>query len=67
VDQNGKIVKTDKLTGKVGNKIKVTLSLPDGYELANEDEQLPTVITVTENGIGTINVNVKKINTTLAN
>lgn len=64
VDQDGKIVKTDQLTGKVGNKIKVTLSLPDGYELANEDEQLPTVITVTENGIGTINVNVKKINTT---
>ncbi|MDM8265316.1 BspA family leucine-rich repeat surface protein [Limosilactobacillus vaginalis] len=64
VDQNGKIVKTDKLTGKVGNKIKVTLSLPDGYELANKDEQVPSVITVTENGIGTINVNVKKINTT---
>ena len=64
VDQNGKTVKIDKLTGKVGDTIKVTLSLPDGYELANKDEHIPSVITVTENGIGTINVNVKKINTT---
>ena len=64
VDQDGKVIKTDTISGKVGDQINVNLSLSDGYELANKDEQLPTVITVTENGIGTINVNVKKINTT---
>ena len=67
VDQDGKVVKTDQVSGKVGDKVDVNLSLPNGYELANKDEQIPSVITVTENGIGTINVNVKKINTTLAN
>ena len=67
VDQDGKVIKTDTISGKVGDKVDVKLSLPDGYELANKDEQVPSVITVTENGIGTINVNVKKINTTLAN
>ena len=67
VDQDGKVIKTDTISGKVGDQINVKLSLPDGYELANKDEQVPSVITVTENGIGTINVNVKKINTTLAN
>ena len=64
---DGKVVKTDQVSGKVGDKVDVKLSLPDGYELANKDEHIPSVITVTENGIGTINVNVKKINTTLAN
>jgi glucan-binding YG repeat protein/ribosomal protein L21 len=64
IDPDGKVVKTDQVSGKVGDTIKVTLSLPDGYELANKDEHIPSVITVTENGIGTINVNVKKINTT---
>lgn len=67
VDQDGKVIKTDTISGKVGDQINVKLSLPNGYELANKDEQVPSVITVTENGIGTINVNVKKINTTLAN
>ena len=67
VDQDGKVIKTDTISGKVGDQINVNLSLPNGYELANKDEQIPSVITVTENGIGTINVNVKKINTTLAN
>ena len=67
VDQDGKVIKTDTISGKVGDQINVNLSLPSGYELANKDEQVPSVITVTENGIGTINVNVKKINTTLAN
>ena len=67
VDQDGKVIKTDTISGKVGDQINVKLSLPNGYELANKDEQIPSVITVTENGIGTINVNVKKINTTLAN
>ena len=60
VDQDGKVIKTDTISGKVGDKVDVKLSLPDGYELANKDEQVPSVITVTENGIGTINVNVKK-------
>ena len=64
VDQDGKVVKTDQVSGKVGDTVDVKLSLPDGYELANKDEQVPSTITVTENGIGTINVNVKKINTT---
>ena len=64
IDPDGKVVKTDQVSGKVGDKVDVKLSLPDGYELANKDEQVPSVITVTENGIGTINVNVKKINTT---
>ena len=62
IDPDGKVVKTDQVSGKVGDKIDVKLSLPDGYELANKDEHIPSVITVTENGIGTINVNVKKIN-----
>ena len=64
IDPDGKVVKTDQVSGKVGDKVDVKLSLPDGYELANKDEHIPSVITVTENGIGTINVNVKKINTT---
>lgn len=66
VDQDGKVIKTDTISGKVGDQINVKLSLPNGYELANKDEQIPSVITVTENGIGTISVNIKKINTTLA-
>ena len=61
VDQDGKVVKTDQVSGKVGDKVDVKISLPDGYELANKDEQVPSTITVGENGIGTINVNVKKI------
>lgn len=64
VDQDGKVIKTDTISGKVGDKVDVKISLPDGYELANKDEHIPSVITVTENGIGTINVNIKKINTT---
>ncbi|OTA83897.1 mucin-binding protein [Limosilactobacillus reuteri] len=67
IDPDGKVVKTDHVSGKVGDKVDVKISLPDGYELANKDEHIPSVIAVTENGIGTINVNVKKINTTLAN
>ncbi|WPU43632.1 BspA family leucine-rich repeat surface protein [Limosilactobacillus reuteri] len=67
IDPDGKVVKTDQVSGKVGDKVDVKLSLPDGYELANKDEQVPSTITVGDDGIGTINVNVKKINTTLAN
>ena len=67
IDPDGKVVKTDQVSGKVGDKVDVKISLPDGYELDNKYEHIQSVITVTENGIGTINVNVKKINTTLAN
>ncbi|MBC9720156.1 MAG: BspA family leucine-rich repeat surface protein [Lactobacillus sp.] len=61
VDQDGKVVKTDQVSGKVGDKVDVKLSLPDGYELANKDEQVPSTITVGDNGIKTININIKKI------
>ncbi|MEK1301124.1 BspA family leucine-rich repeat surface protein, partial [Limosilactobacillus fermentum] len=61
VDQDGKVVKTDQFSGKVGDKIDVKLSLPDGYELANKDEQVPSTITVGDDGIKTIIINIKKI------
>ncbi|MCM8610200.1 MULTISPECIES: BspA family leucine-rich repeat surface protein, partial [Lactiplantibacillus] len=61
VDQDGKVVKTDQVSGKVGDKIDVKLSLPDGYELANKDEQVPSTITVGDDGIKTIIINIKKI------
>ncbi|WP_353478175.1 BspA family leucine-rich repeat surface protein, partial [Limosilactobacillus vaginalis] len=64
VDQDGKVIKTDQISGKVGDKVDVKLSLPDGYELANKDEQVPSTITVGDDGIKTININIKKINTT---
>ena len=67
VDPDGKVVKTDKISGKVGDKINIKVSLPDGYELANKDEQIPSFITVTEDGIKPITINVKEINTNLAN
>ena len=61
IDANGKTVKVDQISGKVGDKINVKLSLPDGYELANKDEQIPSFITVTEDGIKPITINVKKV------
>ncbi|MEZ7281689.1 BspA family leucine-rich repeat surface protein, partial [Limosilactobacillus fermentum] len=61
VDQDGKVVKTDQVSGKVGDKVDVKLSLPDGYELANKDEQIPSSITVGEDGINTITIQVKKL------
>jgi surface protein len=64
VDLSGKVIKIDKISGKVGDTIKVTLSLPDGYELANKDEQVPSTITVGDDGIKTIIINIKKINNT---
>ena len=64
IDPDGKVVKTDQVSGKVGDKVDVKLSLPDGYELANKDEQVPSTITVGDDGIKTININIKKINTT---
>ncbi|WP_270529475.1 mucin-binding protein [Limosilactobacillus vaginalis] len=39
VDENGNVVKTDHVTGKLGDPIKVTI--PDGYHVA--DGQLPTL------------------------
>ncbi|WP_185913053.1 mucin-binding protein, partial [Limosilactobacillus reuteri] len=64
IDPDGKVVKTDQVSGKVGDKVDVKLSLPDGYELANKDEQVPSTITVGDDGISPISVNIKKINTT---
>ena len=61
VDPDGKVVKTDKISGKVGDKINIKVSLPDGYELANKDEQIPSFIIVTEDGIKPITINVKKV------
>ncbi|MBM6955558.1 BspA family leucine-rich repeat surface protein [Limosilactobacillus coleohominis] len=61
IDPDGKVVKTDQISGKVGDKVDVKISLPDGYELANKDEQVPSTITVGDDGIGTISVNIKKI------
>ncbi|WP_432226983.1 BspA family leucine-rich repeat surface protein [Limosilactobacillus fermentum] len=60
VDQDGKVVKTDQVSGKVGDTVDVKISLPDGYELANKDEQVPSTITVGDAGIKTININIKK-------
>ncbi|MBC9022955.1 BspA family leucine-rich repeat surface protein [Limosilactobacillus fermentum] len=61
VDQDGKVIKTDTISGKVGDQINVKLSLPDGYELANKDEQIPSSITVGEDGIKPITIQVKKL------
>ena len=66
VDLTGKIVKTDTISGKIGDNVKVIISLPDGYELANKDEQLPSTVPVTEDGIQTVIVNVKKIPVTVS-
>ncbi|MDF4007064.1 BspA family leucine-rich repeat surface protein, partial [Limosilactobacillus fermentum] len=61
VDQDGKVVKTDQVSGKVGDKVDVKISLPDGYELANKDEQIPSSITVGDDDINTITIQVKKL------
>lgn len=61
IDEYGKTVKSDKLTGKVGDNVEVNLSVPTGYELANKDEKLPTTVPVTQDGIQTVTVNIKKI------
>lgn len=61
VDQDGKVIKTDTISGKVGEKVTIKASLPDGYELANKDEQIPSSITVGEDGIKTITIQVKKL------
>ncbi|KRN58506.1 lipoprotein [Limosilactobacillus secaliphilus] len=63
VDQDGNVIKTDHLSGKVGDKIDVKIALPDGYELANKDEQIPSQVTVTSDGIPTVTIRVKKIPT----
>ena len=61
IDPDGKVVKTDQVSGKVGDKVDVKISLPDGYELANKDEQVPSTITVGDDGINTITIQVKKL------
>ena len=66
VDPTGKLLKTDTVSGKIGDNVKISINLPDGYELANKDEQLPSTVLVTENGIQTVIVNVKKIPITVS-
>ncbi len=63
VDQDGNVIKTDHLSGKVGDKIDVKIALPDGYELADKNEQIPSQVTVTSDGIPTVTIKVKKIPT----
>lgn len=66
VDPDGNIVKTDQISGKVGDQVEVKLSIPAGYELVNSDEQIPKTFTVTDDGIKTITVQIKRVNTNLA-
>ena len=66
VDPTGKLLKTDIVSGEIGDNVKISINLPDGYELANKDEQLPSTVLVTENGIQTVIVNVKKIPVTVS-
>lgn len=59
VDQDGKVIKTDTISGNVGDTINLNISLPDGYEIDDSDTDLPTTVTVTASGIPTITINVK--------
>lgn len=59
VDQNGKVIKTDTISGNVGDTINLNILLPDGYEVADSDTDLPTTVTVAASGIPTITINVK--------
>ncbi|MEY8295180.1 mucin-binding protein [Limosilactobacillus caviae] len=61
VDENGKTVKSDSISGTVGTTIDIKISLPTGYELANKNEQVPTTVKVNENGIQDVVIKVKKI------
>ena len=60
IDPDGKVVKTDQVSGKVGDKVDVKISLPDGYELVNKDEHIPTSINITDNN-NLITVYVKRV------
>ncbi|ARE60365.1 mucin-binding protein [Limosilactobacillus reuteri] len=59
VDQDGKVIKTDTISGNIGDTINLNISLPDGYEIDDSDTDLPTTVTVTASGIPTITINVK--------
>ena len=54
VDEKGKLVESKIYTGKFGEVISVSLSVPKGYSLRN-GQSLPTQLTI-ENGIITINL-----------
>ncbi len=54
VDEKGKLVESKIYTGKFGEVISVSLSVPKGYSLRN-GQSLPTQITI-ENGMITINL-----------
>ena len=54
IDEKGKLVESKIYTGKLGEVISVSLSVPEGYSLRN-GQSLPTQITI-ENGMITINL-----------
>lgn len=54
VDEKDKLVESKVYTGKLGKVIAISLSVPKGYSLSN-DQSLPTQITI-ENGTITIKV-----------
>ena len=51
VDENGNVVKTDHVTGKLGDPIKITI--PDGYHVAGG--QLPRLVII-ESGVQIVNI-----------
>ena len=60
-DENGKVIKNDTVSGVVGTSIPVKIVIPDGYELANKDEQLPTTIKIDNEQLQDLTIKVKKI------
>lgn len=61
IDEDGKVIKTDTVSGVVGTSIPVKIVIPDGYELANKDEQLPTTIKIDNDQLQDLTIKVKKI------
>ncbi|MDD6432824.1 MAG: MucBP domain-containing protein [Lactobacillaceae bacterium] len=47
VDENGKVVKTDKVTGKTGETVKIPANVPDHYELV-PGQSIPENIKLTD-------------------
>lgn len=60
VDENGKLIKAEQISGKIGDKINITLSLPEGYTLSSSNKSIPSSLTVKKSGIQTIIVNIIK-------
>lgn len=59
VDTDGQTVKSDSLSGTVGDNISLNLKLPEGYELV-AGQSIPSSITVAENEDQTITVKIKQ-------